>query len=496
MNMNDKTIQISGSILIAVLITLATYQIVFTTIIDPDGWFHIVSGQQISKFDLDYEDLYWSHVTDNYYDVKFTWLGDVALHLVHDKFGEEGLIWMRVLFLFICCSFIWFSGDRIPNFFKIGVILCMIVAMYEKMLIRNSMFAMPYLGALLYSLHHKKYYFVPAILLFWSFTHGSYLLGIGIAGLHLFGDLLNGDKKLFRPLIAFAVIFLIIGLFNPMTFSNFSIASIKNMLSGNLFGNSASMDFKSPFSRDLMHLKFVTFFAIGTILLVKIKNPIYVLIFTPIVFFGLTYIRMTSYIAIIGGYLLFVAEKTGNLRKVDKNVYIIATVGLVFFLYLKPDLIINSASKTGLEASRVKFPVKNAEFLLKNYPGEDTFTTLSNGGFLLSKWYPHKKVFIDTHWAPHSQKLYDMWNYYCRYPDKLTCNSAIICLNDYRIIKSFAQAKTWFPKSIDQGSVVFTREPSKVHIFVTQEEIDKMTGIHEIMLSNLLVDLKIAKVSN
>ncbi len=476
---------VAKTFLLFLLVFLTTYKIIFSQMVDPDVWFHIQSGFDIIFGHVDYNNYYWSETTQSYNDMKYTWLGDCILYLTHNAYSVFGLICLRAAAVFSCCFFLFLTSDKKTNFLKIIIMLLLVCAIYQKMLIRNSMFALFFLPAMLYALSEKKHVVGGLIILVWSFCHGSFLLGIGIYFLHVVGDMIDNRSKNLIPLICFVLLFSIILYVNPVTTSYYSIAGIKNILAGNLFSKSPSVDYANPLKLDRIYINIALMIGIATIAIVKPKKFTY-MIFIPIVFFGCKWVRMVGYVPIISAYLLFDAEKNGHLRTVDNNIYIICSLFLITYISTQTEKILYHISKPVPTVCHFKFPNRNAELALIEHLNENTFTTVSNGAYLLRKWYPHKKVYIDTHWNPHVPEVFEDFKKYCINPNLLDCNSAIIGFSDFQVIKNFARSPEWNAKSIDRGSVLFVRQPSATRLLIRQNEIDEMNNIHKKSLVRVL----------
>ena len=462
------------------IVIIATSRIVFTQIVDVDGWWHIACGKElVEDRSLDFSKFYWSETTEDYSNVNFTWMGDVWLYLVYKYFGDVGLSVLRFILILIGILCIWLVGNRKANFIKLFAVVLCIVGMYQGLLVRNSMFAIAFFPAMLYCLDSRHYILSVFLLVIWSQVHGSYLLGISVIP---FFFSYRFNKKSILLACALAAIFY----FNPLTKSYISYSKIKQIVSEKspraLFGTSSeSIEFKSPFDVDRAYVNACIMMISLILLFVRFKNVRLWLLFCCITLFGMSYLRLVKYVAMYGLYFIFKSEKDGNLRHADKMVFLILAVSACVYSFFWYDKIIYEFNAPGIHKSEFKFSDKVFEYTKSNYMYEKTFTTMSNGGYGLIKWQPEKKVYIDTYFAPHSQKTMDDYKKYIREPVLLkeVCSTAIIGLSDMPVVINFIQSRVWFPEAIDQGMILFNTEKKRLKILIGKSEFDELSEFNK-----------------
>lgn len=491
---NVKLFQILLTIPFLLLIFYVSKSIIISQVIDPDLFWHIQCGKDIvNNLFLLWNDYYYTAVTESYTNSRFTGLGDVILYFIYDNAGIDGLIYFRAFCVFSCVFFLFLLSDRVPNALKLFIFTLMIIGIYQKMLIRNSMFALVFFPATLYFFEKSKWIFLSLTIIIWSFCHGSYLLGFGIIPILMIS---NGviNKKL---LLALVIIFAIISYNNPTTKNYYSINKVKGIfervietksLNQTIFqpGKIKSVEFSDPLKVDRLFIKYAIGIFILTLCLVRPRVR-YILPFLAVSFIGLGYIRFVGYMAIVSAYVILKAEKEDGLRKADQLIYLIAFLILSAFCLTQPGSILYDVSKPGLGASDFKFSERNADYALEKYKDSDTFTTISMGGWLLLKWLPEKRVNLDTFWEPHPG--YVRTEYIACYsnPNLIKQKTALIGFNDIILIQRMCRTKKWFPERIDQSSVLFTRERISLFVDVLPEEIQGMTEIHKKIYATILL---------
>lgn len=148
------------------------------------------------------------------------------------------------------------------------------------------------------------------------------------------------------------------------------------------------------------------------------------------------------------------------------------------------------------------FSQKAIGALAKKFPEQAVFTTVTNGGFILSRWYPKKKVFIDGFFAPHRGvplKTYQTI-LFSGDPDGLTkrlgLKLAVVNYADIKWFLLFNRAPNWYPILADEGMVVYQYQPyfenevPKLTLFCDLETVKKQPSNYRRLLSNRLFQLQ------
>ena len=86
------------------LLILSILPVTLRKIIDVDIWWHILFGRHyIASFSIpDLSTFYFTEISDNYTDLRFTFVGDILLYLIYAAGGETGLQLFRVLCVLVC----------------------------------------------------------------------------------------------------------------------------------------------------------------------------------------------------------------------------------------------------------------------------------------------------------------------------------------------------------------------------------------------------------
>ncbi|WP_148214639.1 tetratricopeptide repeat protein [Desulforapulum autotrophicum] len=510
----------------------------------------------------DYTDFYFSPTNTVVNDLRYSWLGNVLLYLVHLLGGDVGLQLFRVglvcgsCFLLSAIIGYRFTGWTLLAFFML------VVGTYQNQQLRNSIFALPLTVIVFwlwwqvqYRVRDKWIYFFPLILGLWGCIHGSYLFGFGLVVLIFLGhgvDVLRlgkaskGRAGLFgKYLIVLGLSFALISIWNPQAKGFYNLqknqrlfhldpvvdrqpvllplqtdpagingetvdgqkspgiftklkVTLNNIIFSTTGPNPLSGDFISPFDMLQRVYVWVSLFVglIGSVILLFFSRPIrfsHLLPFFAVVVAGCGYLRLVGYIPVVTLPLVFITFANGELKLHVKNGWASAlAVILLVALYIDVATGFTIVPGTKMHIfgpGRVPvFSDKCPDRVMAEFPDKKIFTTIMNGGYLLYRWFPEKKVFIDGFFAPHTKEVFDAF-YRIQFdksynPDSLFSEFGIeIALVPYStpdINNKFLFSENWYPVYVDTGSFLYLYQPdfakqvSVPRILTTAGEIENL----------------------
>jgi len=237
-----------------------------------------------------------------------------------------------------------------------------------------------------------------------------------------------------------------------------------------------SGDFISPFdSLTRLYVKIALLFGLfGGIALCFFVRPMSLSLILPFiggVILGCGYVRMVGYILLIVAPVLFISAGQGMLTINTKGHWgFWGSLVMLVLLYANYAMDFKIWIGGGLHAvgfGRIPtYSEKCADWVFKNYKDNKTFTTIANGGYLLFKWFPDKKVFMDGFFEPHAPVVKDAMyrlGELKENPDFLYkefgVDNAILGLHEGHILQPFVQSANWYPVCIDRGQIVFVYSP-------------------------------------
>jgi hypothetical protein len=558
----------SGTLRFWILLSLFILPISFIKIYDVDVWWHIQLGKSIlaAKGWPDFSEFYFTPVLEHARDLRFTWLGDIFLYLIHHAAGDLGLQLFRLAAVFLLCFLLHqTAGDKKNKPWQLILLMLLVVGTYEKQLVRNSLFALMFCPLMFYLWWQIRYkmrtrliWMYPFVIGLWGCIHGSYLLGFGLLALFLAGDgidFLRGRVNLSRrEMVRYAVVlilsFVLIAIANPMTTKRFGkkgikklfsattsqkisveadtqvdeqtnpFVSLKKMLNSTLFRpdstQGASSDFTSPFDNlDRMFVWVSLSFGIITLATIcffmrplRFSNLLPVL---AVIFFGCGYLRLVGYIPIISTAVIFMAYGQGEIGArwtvpaLPALNYLGVCIPVVMVLSVYLDLlfgfpVVVSTQSHVFGVGRIPYySEKCADIILNEFPAQRIFTTRNNGGYLLERWYPQKKVFIDGFFAPHAKSVqqdYMSLINNIKTPDylnqKYDVDMAILDYNSASIIRNFMMSENWYPRYLDEGQIFFIFEPDlsdglrETKLLIGESEYESLTGMFKEQFAKIL----------
>ncbi len=215
-------------------------------IADVDIWWHLSLGRAYMERlgPPDVAAFYFSPVNDNIQDLRYIWLGDAIFYTVHAVAGDAGLQLLALAFTALSCALLASMRKRPLSAWTLLALLLLTAGVYQLQTVRNALFSLPLFTLTLWLWRQARfegrtglYWLFPPMLAVWSCLHGSYLLGFGVLGLLILGDLLDtlrgrndeSGSLLGQHFLVGGLSLLAVSIYNPLTWQTLS------RLSGGLF---------------------------------------------------------------------------------------------------------------------------------------------------------------------------------------------------------------------------------------------------------------------
>lgn len=187
----------------------------------PDFFKALYTGRYIAEFlELPHHSFFtFSEVKAWFPPENFNWLGNLVFYGLYQAGGIPLLQLFRLFILFFyVVMFHAIVGFRITPMILL-LLVSLMLGSEQKLLMRNSIFLMPF-GALLFWLWNQvrvngqlsALWGFPLLFLFWGNTHGTFLVGVGLLSLLIFGyfldDLIHFGRSNGKTIGAFVGMFL------------------------------------------------------------------------------------------------------------------------------------------------------------------------------------------------------------------------------------------------------------------------------------------------
>ena len=554
------------------LVTVLILPLVMIRLVDTDIWWHLQLGRAMlaEMGPPDLTTFYFSPINpEPFPDLRYTWLGDIGLYLIHAAAGDLGLQLLRLAVVGLC---LWLLVGIVPRPLGWQALLLMflfVAGTYHLQLVRNNIFSLPLLTLTLWLWHRFRYrdkprslWWLPLVMLLWSFLHGTYLLGFAVMVLLLAGDILDrlqhmeNDQQLplYTYLGVLGISFLGILIKNPLTTQVverflgstggvlmlvigvlavgsaiyavqvrsswlakngpllFRVAAGLLVLGGlitayrffgpflsgeivysselgdsffaklavalnNLYWNMGearfvSEEFRSPFENPgLLYIWSSMLLGFLALVVLALGRPLRLSLLLPfcaILLLALGYRRVMGYLAIFSCFILVINPLVWRVRARLESLSLAACFAAVIGVYLSAFggsnlLGLWNLHQVGIGRAPL-FPDQVPEVVLARHKDTPVLTTIGTGGYLLYRWFPEKRVFLDGFFAPHDGATFDAYDQALReenpdlFHERFGISMAVLHPARQTWVNLFNRSAGWYPRYMDRGMIVFARQ--------------------------------------
>ncbi len=146
----------------------------------------------------DFSKFYFTPINKTVSDLRFTFLGDILLYLIHLAGGDIGLQFLRLFIVIMSCTLLLSIIRYKYSTWTLVALMLFVVGTYQKQMLRNSIFGLLFLVIIFWLWwkirfnHNENWIWIyPFVIGVWGCIHGSYLLGYGILAFILVGDIID-----------------------------------------------------------------------------------------------------------------------------------------------------------------------------------------------------------------------------------------------------------------------------------------------------------------
>lgn len=404
-----------------ILVLISCFIFFIRPIGDPDFWWHIKTGELILK----------THTIPNADQYSFTatgtpwvaheWLSEVILF---STYRVGGIVLTQIIFTFLSLSAFGLSiastVDK-SNLYAMGGSFFLGYLLSTPVLwARPQIFSFLNFGLFFFLLHRFKQsekikYIVPIpfLMIFWVNMHGSFILGIGLIGIFLIGNIIEKSilkyksalkgQRLFSKyalvLGCLLVISFLVSLINPngskiilYPFQTINDSSIQSYIQ-----EWASPNFHEPTWIPLV----VMFIALIGFSLRSNKTYSITEILLIIVFgyLALSAVKHVMYFAIVSIPVLsdLISEAFPYKKKVQKKTIptlVMSAISFSIMLIIAAYKIVHLSQKQS-SLNEEKLPINAVSYIDKEGIKGKIFNSYNWGGYLIWRLFPENKVYID-----------------------------------------------------------------------------------------------------
>lgn len=387
---------------------------------DPDFFWHIATGRWILENKalpwvdpFSYSTLPFESSREKFILTSY-WLTQVIYYSLYLFSGYWGIIALRFL-IFLLIVYFLVKRSHIKNIsYQISlplISLSLLVLLFTYPMDRPQVFSFLFFAALLYLLDElvagKKYvsYVIPSLMLLWSNMHGGFILGQVVLFIYALDEVfrsLRSKRRLNRFLLITIFISIVSGFINPNTYGAIS-ETIKtpSVITEGITEYMSSIDFFLSFGalHIIIYWMLLVLAIIAFIFRFKKDSDIASLLLTT----GLGYVSFTQsrYIAF---FIIFAPPLIGmfisiiRLKRLAETVLLVTSILFSILLVFRHDLTtymknISSTIKGKFISSY--YPEAAVRFIKANNFKERLYNYYGWGGYLIWRFYPEKRVFVD-----------------------------------------------------------------------------------------------------
>ncbi len=420
------------------LIFLLLAVLVIREISSYDIWFHLKAGQWIlENFKVPEYDIFSYTVPSNLW-LDSQWLFQVILYAAYSIGNIAGIHLLKIIFYILAFICVFKVVNKKYYIFSSVFLFITLLIIQNRFYARPEMISLFFVALYFLILHNYKHkksnsiYILPLLQLIWTNTHGLFIIGPVMILSYMAGEffswkVMSKSKwhedvpikgKNYNKLLIIFVLMMLACFINPygirgVAFPFLLFTELNSKIASELqpslsISNSNLILFCY---KTLIMLTIATFF-----LNVKKINITNIILFCGFLFISLKAWRNISYFAVIATPIAIsnmnnvssrIIEIINSIRNIFKNTFrIMVSLILILLIMICIVNVLNnnfyknvknrySAKRFGIGVSKFIYPEKAVDFIERNNIRGNILNCHKNGGYLIWRLYPHRKVFID-----------------------------------------------------------------------------------------------------
>lgn len=376
-----------------------------------DIWFHVKSGEIISKMGIIHTDVF-AYTTTGREWIPYEWLFQLITYYFSHFLGINSIIYLTAALAAFLIFSVFIILRRIFDlsvWTSLFLSFAFFVSTYEFIAPRPQIFAYPFFTLnlffiLLYFVKNKNLLWVTLpITLIWANLHGSIFLDVAFfgmyAGISLISYFIHKDNnwlKKFKVLSLYTIVTFILTILPPLGVTQYRLLWIfyeNREVITTFIGEWAPLSAdKTPFTFYLIEVIIIfSIFAYS----IKKTGVSYLLRMAPFLLLTLSAFTATRN-AFYGyvGMLMLLAFSISSLNFINKKIakkylILLLSIFLIFLVWLYRD------KTSDMDTYMNYYPVKATEFIKTKDLKGNMFNEYGYGGYILYKLYPQQKVYFD-----------------------------------------------------------------------------------------------------
>ena len=502
-------------LLVIILLFALLFISQINTIVDVDLWWNLKTGEHIIKnLEIPRVDIFSYTLKDRPW-IDHEWLSHVLFYLVFSGCGWLGLNILKALVISSCFLILLYltCSKNKKIIFAIFFTLLAILAFGYRSFFRPEIFSYLILCIFLYVLEkEERLYILPFLQIVWVNLHGYFILGPFLIFLYSMGEFLSGDRGKSKK---FAIVFLwaaLACLINPYFYKGalYPLSILLDVFTEQKLCMQNVHELMMPIKFSFGKYIFFWFFAILTSItfLINLKK----VRATHILLFAFSF--LASYMAMRNASVfIFLAmpiaimnlnEAFSTTPPLDRKHNVVYIVIICFFIYFFASNKYYSFTdqpsfrKTESRFARPLMPSGACDFLQENSIEGVMFNTPDFGPYIAYRFYPERRIFIDTRTDLYKDDFYNLYMRAQNYPNEWRVlhkeyGFNIVLLRHFfsgteRILRFLHEDSNWKLVYYDINSCVFLEDIPKNKKFIERFRID----FRERALADSDVDLNTA----
>lgn len=385
---------------------------------DYDVWYHLMTGKVIIETGkIPNQDIF-SHTMAGKPWIAHEWLSQSFLYFTYTHIGFRGLILFKAFMVIGTFAFVYSLCKKSAGNSFIGVVLTFWGALVSagSWLERPQMFSYFFFSFVLFTLaefqngNKRCLYILPPLCLLWVNMHSSFILLFVVMALWMFTFLLKerrgGNWGTFRMVFLITCACAFFSLLNPYGASiwAYPFNTLLHKSHASLISEWQSPNFHLPQNLLFEGLFFLTLFSLAEKSRFSLLDVLLFLLFSHMSLYSIRFFPLFGIAApvLVSKRASLIFKKKDPLSSKDHpfiNAFLISAL-FVLCIYKFPK------SNTFSECvDKSQFPVKAVNFIIRNNVQGNIFNEYDWGGFLIFKFYPGRKVFIDGRMDVYQDKV-------------------------------------------------------------------------------------------
>lgn len=518
---------------------------------DFDIWWHLRAGKYIvENHHILKEDIF-SYTAEGRPWVDLHWLFQVVSFSIYDILGANGLIILNIIVALAAFIFLFRIGYTRHNFLiSVACFIPGVLAASNRFVSRPEIFTLLFVAIYLFVLHRYKYenrnyiWILPILQVLWVNMHALFIIGIGIVFAYIFGEAVSWKAGIpflshheftirghryywlfLVGLLTIAACFL-----NPYGFRGVLFPFVlftRIGSSSNIYAQSI-IEFQRPFSvhpvpYNIFYYKILLILSVVTFILnIKRTDFSKVLIYVAFLYLSLLARRNVAVFVFVAVPFMVTnineAFSSFKFRRVRKLKLWLGTdfdigrsflirrwtaVGLILFIgfciwnitsnrfYLR----MRTPVRWGFGVNELIYPQRACDFIERNGISGPIFNDLGSGGYLIWRFYPIRKVFIDgrlevydtNHYALYQMTYLneEIWNRVVQHYDINCVILAHVLPAHSDMIRRLYADKDWKLVYYDDVAAIFLRNLERNRRIIAMEQQDHTLPGGETYFSHL-----------